>query len=228
MHEPDAKWADWRNPSVASGTDLRPPRPDELFNVGAAKVPHHDPEELIIPPKLTAAEKSAAKEARRTRVDANGEEAVKQLEAAAKAEKAMQTLLDGRMHQLQIKPMQKLGYAAANRASTAGARSWWSGPSLSPGRRSPPPRLADGSASEAQSGASDRCVARFRRSGPSLDRRGSVHRRCTELKAWSDTLGPRRLVWRCGTESTAQSDMPDRTFGGEARSYSARPNLGSV
>ena len=100
VHEPDAKWADWRNPSVASGTDLSPPRPDALFNVGAAKVPHHDPEDLIIPPKLTAAEKNAAKEVRRTQVDAIGEESVKQLEATVKAEKAMQTLLDSRKHQL--------------------------------------------------------------------------------------------------------------------------------
>ena len=77
----------------------------------------------------------------------------------------------------QIEPTHTFSYAAANRTSTAGVRSWWSGPSLSPGRRSPRPRLADGSASEAQSGASDRSMARFRRFGPSLDRRGSVRRR---------------------------------------------------
>ena len=96
----DAKWAEWRSPSVASGTYLQPPKPDELFNVGAAKVPHHDPEDLIAPPKPTAADKSSAKEARRKQVDAIGEAAVKQLEATAAAEKAVQTMLDSRMHQL--------------------------------------------------------------------------------------------------------------------------------
>ena len=79
---PDDKWADWREPAVANGTDPSPPRAPELFNVGAAKVPHHDPEELINPRAPTNEQKKAARDERRRQVEALGEHQVKQNEAA--------------------------------------------------------------------------------------------------------------------------------------------------
>ena len=86
-HKPDAKWSDWRSPSVPSGSDLCPPKPSELFNVGPAKAPYHDPEELIAPPKPTVAEKNVAKETRRQQIASQGEATVTQLEAAEKSER---------------------------------------------------------------------------------------------------------------------------------------------
>ena len=45
------KWSEWRKPTKVAGTaapdDL--PKVPGLFNVGGAKVPHHDPDESIVP-----------------------------------------------------------------------------------------------------------------------------------------------------------------------------------